>query len=178
MKLKIFFFLFCVMAFLKCEKVDKIDFSHQKILFQIEYINYAWGFAHQGLIIDSIGNVYSYNLPKKWVLPDSSGFINTDSLTSNLLNCSLLTYKIDPKEISAKLLLMESASKGKLAKPVTEMADAGINSYYEFSYNTESKSYKRILLKQVGDIRIDNESPQAIELWKWLAEIDNQTRLN
>ncbi|MDD2799252.1 MAG: hypothetical protein PHV20_11730 [Bacteroidales bacterium] len=43
-----------------CAKMDSISFSNQKIVFQQEYINYAWGYSHNGFFIDSTGAIYTY----------------------------------------------------------------------------------------------------------------------
>ncbi|PIR12635.1 MAG: hypothetical protein COV50_07910, partial [Flavobacteriales bacterium CG11_big_fil_rev_8_21_14_0_20_35_7] len=39
---------------------------NQKILFEAGYINFAWGKVHTGFLIDSVGNVFCYNLPQHW----------------------------------------------------------------------------------------------------------------
>ena len=39
-------------------------------MFQLEYVNYAWGYQHNGFIIDNEGNVLTYSNPENWNFPD------------------------------------------------------------------------------------------------------------
>lgn len=157
-----------------CAKMDSIDFSRQKVLFEKEYINFAWGYNHTGWYIDSVGVIYYYNKPQNWNTTDSTNTIKLESLNSNLSYCRRLTITIDKSELAIRLAQMTNAAKGKLSNPVMEMADAGINSNYELLYNQETKSYKRILLKQIGDWRIENSSAEAESLWQWMRTIDER----
>ncbi|MDD2799253.1 MAG: hypothetical protein PHV20_11735 [Bacteroidales bacterium] len=81
---------------------------------------------------------------------------------------------IDKQELSSKIALLKNASLGKISEPIMEMADAGSSTFYGLKYNETSKSYHRILLKQIGDLRIDNSSVESIELWNWLTTIQNK----
>jgi hypothetical protein len=56
------------------------------------------------------------------------------------------------------------------------MFDAGISAYYVFVYDKDKRLYKRIVLKQSGDFRIDNQSEEAKDLYNWLEIIDKRIR--
>ena len=155
-----------------CTKTDSIDFSKQKVLFEKEYINFAWRYTHVGWYIDSIGSIYYYDKPQSWNTIDSTNNIKFESINSNLSNCKKLAYTIDKSELSAKIAQMSNAAKGSLSEPVMEMADAGLNKYCEFVYDSTTKRYKRIMLKQTGDLRIDNSSPESVSLWQWMNTIE------
>lgn len=153
-----------------CAKMDSIDFSKQDVLFQSEYINYAWGKAHNGYYIDSHGNVFAYNLPDRWNFPDSTFTLGGLSMNQNLSKCHFV-LKLDQKVIAEKMNLLQQAMKGKLSNPETTMADAGELSKYYFIYNSQTKAYKQLLLSQWGDWTVKNSSKEANELSQWMDSV-------
>jgi hypothetical protein len=174
-----YLFIFGIMIFslTRCEKNEDdpyIPDNNQRIIFQCEYINYAWGYQHVGWIIDSSGSVYCYNNPEVWYYTDSLGLINSTEMDSNLLRTDSICYKIDKVELTSKIALIKKASKGNISEQVNEMFDAGATTFYTYIYDEETKSYKQILLKQTGDWRIDNTSTEAVELYEWLSKLFNQ----
>ena len=61
-----------------CEKEGDNGYEapgDQPVLFEYRYVNHAWGYSENGWLIDSKGNMKSYDLPKDFNLPDSSGYI-------------------------------------------------------------------------------------------------------
>ena len=92
----------------------------------------------------------------------------------NLLNTDSICYHIDTDELKAKFSLLPLAAKGPISDPVTEMYDAGSAVYVGYMLNRSTNQYKRVLLQQIGDIRIDNESQQAKELYEWLLSINQK----
>jgi hypothetical protein len=52
------------------------------------------------------------------------------------------------------------------------MDDAGSAVYAGYILDQSTNRYERILLQQIGDVRIDNQSPQAQELYEWLLSIN------
>ena len=58
MKNKIHYLVFFVLSIMGCEKLnDSYPNENQLVLFQVEYINYAWGYSHHGILIDSSGKM-------------------------------------------------------------------------------------------------------------------------
>jgi hypothetical protein len=160
------------LLFISCSDDFKVNTREQQVLFQYEYINYAWSYQHSGWFIDTSGNLIRYNMPSKWNYPDTLGFIDDTAMINNLDFC-YESGAIFPKlDLQAKIRLIDKAAKGTLTKPRYEMADAGIQRYSAFLYNKDTKKYKRILLYQWGDELIENTSSEAKELQKWMAEIN------
>jgi len=55
-----------IFSLTNCEKDNDgtdISMTNQRIYFQYDYINFAWGYQHSGWLIDSSGNVHCYNKP-------------------------------------------------------------------------------------------------------------------
>ena len=38
----------------------------QEIFFEVNYVNYAWGFQNDGFLIDKMGRVRTFDKPKEW----------------------------------------------------------------------------------------------------------------
>ncbi|WP_167619132.1 hypothetical protein [Maribellus sediminis] len=145
--------------------------NNQRIYFQYDYINSAWGYQHSGWLVDSSGNVFCYNNPENWIDLDSLGYISSLEMDNNIMEIDSLCYTIDKNELNNKLSLIYEASKGVISEPIHEMYDAGGAEFSGYLYNAETKMYKQVLLKLTGDYRIDNSSPESFELHEWLKSI-------
>jgi hypothetical protein len=64
--------------------VNNPNLSSTGIIFEVEYVNYAWGILYQGVLIESNGNVYSYNPGKENVryVYNSDGYYTDQELQS------------------------------------------------------------------------------------------------
>ena len=49
--------------------------ADQPVFFEYRYVNHAWGYAENGWLVDAEGEVRTYNLPEKYFVPDSAGYI-------------------------------------------------------------------------------------------------------
>ena len=149
---------------------------NQKIIFQYEYINYAWEYQHAGWFIDSSGNIYCYNLPDNWNHYNKSEYFSYANMNSNILKTDSVCFNLDKNELADKIELIKEAANGEISEPVQEMWDAGIYTFVGFIYYPKNNIYKKIILKQLGDIKIENKSQAAIELYNWLDSINNKVR--
>ena len=140
----------------------------QEIYFQVEGLNYAWGFYHAGIMIDSSGYVRGYNLPAKWNWIDSLGYISNSQMKENIEQLDTTYSKIDRDTLQKYINLIYKASKGAITTPVTQMWDAGITSFTAYLYDSNSQKYKQVLIKQTGDQFIDNKSREANQIYNWL----------
>jgi hypothetical protein len=148
-----------------CEKIH--DYGNNTI-FMVEYSNWAWGFQHSGIMIDSTGNVMTFNLPDRWNIPDEMGFISLADMQENLAQMEEISCTVtrnDFAKYSSKLMKSVNAT---LSDPKNEMNDFGTVQYSGFLFDPDNNTYKRILIKQTGDWAIDNSSKEARALYEWL----------
>lgn len=142
--------------------------SEQLVYFQVVYRNYAWGFQHNGYYIDAKGNAHRYNLPATWIGCDSLSEISAEDLKKNLEQCdSIVPFKLQ-LDLQEKILLIDRIDQSNISTRTNRGADMGACSYFAFTYNNETKKYKRIFLETIGDWSYKNESLEAIELCNWL----------
>lgn len=159
-------------------EISEVSEIGQKVYFQYEYRNHAWGYQHYGWLIDSSGKIHCYDKPEDWVFADSLRQISGTGLLQNLQSADSVCYVLDGEVLKSGIKLIEAASRGKISDPVHEMYDAGVGIYWAFMYAQKDDIYQKILLKQSGDFRIDNSSPEAKALYEWLVSVDSLIRKN
>jgi hypothetical protein len=165
-------YLICFASVMGCEyQYNPLPGTKQLVLFQAEYINHAWGYNHNGFIIDSSGYVRYYKLPKNWHFADSTGYISKSEMNENILQLDTVSSLVRKSLLLKYFSMMNAASEGKLSKPVNRMADAGVTRYSGYLYNSETGKYLQVLIRQDGDWSIENNSPEANDIYIWLKNI-------
>lgn len=170
MKTKLWLLL-VLFALLSCD--DDVKITNQRVFFEVHYINEAWGYANYGVLIDSLGNVSSFNLTAEshWNYPDSLGNISRVDMNENFALCDSVVHNISNDSLQHYVNMIDNAAKGKVTGPAYEMADAGIKQYFAYVYDAKSDSYKQIMLYQWGDVKVENNAPAAAVLTEWLARM-------
>lgn len=158
--------IFFLLLFLtSCEKILDND---RTAIFEVQHINWAWGYQHSGLIIDAAGRVREFNLPAAWNFPDSKGYISVADMEENLAqlgekSCTVSKYNL--KKFTDKLL---QAREGKLTEPEHQGCDFGALSYSGYIYEPLHDRYKHVLIRQTGDFYVENKSREASDIYEWL----------
>jgi hypothetical protein len=169
----IFFLLFILTA---CEIINDL---HPTALFEVQYINYAWGYQHSGSIIDASGDVREFDLPSVWNFPDSAGYISKADMEENLAQLgekSCTVSKPDLLYYSDKLI---HAQEGKLTTPEHQMCDFGSLSYAGYIYEPGHNRYRCVLIRQTGDFYVENKAREASDIYDWLTRpCDNHPGIN
>lgn len=156
-----------------CEEMLLADhpLPDQEYFFLYEYINHAWGYQHNGWLMDSTGTVHYFEVPDKWMVPSTDEAIDIQGIEHYGAQSDSVITVVDKGELAAKVHLIDAAARGKLTEPENVMADAGSWSYYALRYDPGAKDYERILLKQDGDWEVDNTSEAADEIYKWMKKL-------
>lgn len=153
----------------------KID---QLVIFHHSFVNYAWGYQNRGWFIDKDGYMKAYTVrsTNDWTFigrngPDS-GYISHDSLMDNYFEADKIIYKIPPKELYDKFLLIPWAAAGELSPRTRSAYDAGLVDFACYWWDESRQKFKYILLSQSGDWSQTNLEPSAIELDHWLKSLN------
>src|SRR5664280_2833041 len=86
---KISLILVSVLITGSCKKNVVIN-EKQAILFQVDYVNYAKEYVHNGFIIDNQGRILTYNNPPTWNFPDKDFILRENQVRENLGYLSLI----------------------------------------------------------------------------------------
>ena len=169
--------LLSVLIFLTaCEKITDHD---QTALFEIQYINYAWGYQHSGSIMDASGDVREFDLPSAWNYPDSAGYISKADMEENLAQLGEKSCTVNKRDLAYYSDKLTNAQKGKLTTPEHQMCDFGSLSYAGYIYEPGHNRYRCVLIRQTGDFYVENNSREASDIYDWLTRpCDNNYSIN
>jgi hypothetical protein len=178
--MKNYFLLFVLLATLSgCLLPDdigskdiEIDYANWSPIFQSEYTNYAWGYNHNGWMMDHTGKARSFQKTDAWVFPDSLGFISATDMQKNLAACDTDLKQVSASEFSLYAAKAATCVNGPLSKPENKMADAGAHIWALYYYDTAKKSYKRVILEMTGDWSQKNLAPNAKEVVDWMMTVE------
>lgn len=144
--------------------------DEQEILFEVDYVNYAWGFQNNGFMIDKMGRVRTYDKPKDWKFA-SSGPLTAAEMDERLAKTTLANYTVPGSELAQYINKLKRVSDRHFTEPVNAGADMGGSSYYVYRYDADSKAYNAVLLQSVGDVNVYNKDSEAKEIAEWLVKV-------
>lgn len=154
-----------------CKK-SYVASDKQLILFQYDYINFAWGYTHEGFYIDDKGNIYEYQNPEGWNFHKGDYNLTDVQMAENLAKCTLSDKKVDIAELSRFSSHIRNLAASKVTAMKNEAADAGTITYLCYSYNEQSSVYKGTLIKMEGDFSCENLNFFSRKISLWLKGIN------
>jgi hypothetical protein len=169
---KIFFITLLCLTSAGCKKAYNIS-NKQEILFQFDYVNYAWGYQHNGFIITKEGEVLTYNNPEVWNFPDKDFSLTIEEVNENIGYCLNSGKKISKAELQKYSNYIKNIASSKVTAPKNVAADAGSTEFicYQFSENTGI--YKGYIIKTEGDFRSENLNFYSKKVVLWMRTIKN-----
>jgi hypothetical protein len=165
---KIIIFLLSFLGICACSSDSQFN---KRIYFELSYLNYAWGYVHQGWVIDQDGKVYSFRNPKQWNMPDEEGYIKHNDLNNNRLYCDSIINTVDSKSLNYFVSLIPSVAYKSVTDKKWTGCDAGVLSYCCYYYDPTKGKYKQIILKESGDYSRENTSQYAEAISNWMSTI-------
>ena len=145
----------------------------QHILFQYDYINYAWGYVHEGFYVDDEGKVLYYSNPENWNFHSQDYSISEKQIDDNLSKCNVSDVKIDKEDLAKFSSYIDNIASSKITAKKSVGADAGSAVYICFTYNSQDGIYKGTLIKMEGDFTCENLNFYSKKVSMWLSEISN-----
>lgn len=144
----------------------------QRLLFEVGYVNYAWGFTFSGAYVNADGEVWGYSYPPSVDAPGPSAPVPRAGMTEAELtgkyaaNPKLLTT-LSQQELAGAYALVDGAETGSLLAQ-SSCADAGDVRFVAFRWDATSKTYSPVMLGIIGDLAARNTAPEAAQLMAWL----------
>jgi hypothetical protein len=155
-----------------CKKGYEIS-EKQEIIFQYEYLNYAWGYQHSGYIIDSKGNVLSYNNPEIWNFCDKDLNLTEDQVDENLKMCSPTGKKISEQELQKYSGFIKNIASSEVTALKNVAADMGSAEYICYQFSERTGTYKKYLIKMEGDFTCENLNFHSKKVILWMKDINS-----
>jgi hypothetical protein len=155
-----------------CKRNVSIN-EKQAMLFQVDYVNYAWGYQHNGFIIDNQGNVLTYKNPQIWNFPDNDFALTENQVHENMENCVSSGKKIPLEELKKYASYIKNISSSKITALKNVAADAGSMQYICYQFSENPGIYKGSLIKLEGDFTRENLNFFSKKVSNWLKNIND-----
>jgi len=170
---KITLILILTSVLITCCKKNVVINDKQAMLFQVDYVNYAWGYQHTGVIIDNEGIILTYKNPENWNFPDNDLKITQSQVKTNILSCNNTGKKIPAEELKKYAGYIKNISLSKVTAPKNVAADAGSTQFLCYQYSDSSGIYKGSLIKMEGDFTCENLNFFSKKVSAWLKSIND-----
>ena len=171
-QINILFILATALFYTGCKKAVVIS-EKQDILFQVDYVNYAWGYQHIGFIIDNEGKVLTYKNPQSWNFPDKDFNITENEVRENIKICLNSGKKIPAEELKKYANYIKNISLSKVTALKNVAADAGSMEYICYQLQEKSGTYKGYIIKKEGDFTCENLNFFSKKVTTWLKSIND-----
>jgi len=160
--------LFVIISVSGCKKRDLSAGSEQEILFQYDYRSSS---QHSGYFIDSEGNVFTYNDPSFWNMPDNDLEISQEQLAENIGNSLFSGIKIPEDELSRYAKVIEYLASSKVTGPGKSITGEGTAQYICYQFDENSQKYRGHLIRSEGNITRENLNFHSKRVTQWMKEI-------
>lgn len=164
------FLLILSVTFTGCKKNIGIS-NRQAILFEYQYVNYAWNYQHYGFIIDNAGNVLSYNNPEGWNFPDRELRISENQVAGNLSLCTNTGIIIPESDLAKYSNHIKNIAASKVSSMKNAADDAGSAEYLCYQYSETTGMYKGTIIKMEGDFTCENLNFFSRKIADWMKSI-------
>jgi hypothetical protein len=171
-QINIFLILLSAIFLTGCKKSVVIS-EKQEILFQVDYVNYAWGFQHNGFMIDNEGKVLTYRNPQNWNFPDKDFSISDNQVRENIGNCDISVKKIPAVELKKYAGYIKNIASSKVTAMKNVAADAGSMEFICYQFQENTGTYKGYIIKKEGDFTCENLNFFSKRVTTWLKIIND-----
>lgn len=141
------------------------------LIFQSEYTNHAWGYNHNGWMMDRSGIVKRFQKTAAWVFPDSVGFISQANMEKNVAACDSVIEEVNTAAFKLYAEKALTCVNGPFTKPENRMADAGEHIWAFYIYDSGKNGYRRVILNMTGDWSQENLATNSKEIVDWMKSI-------
>ena len=152
---------------------SETDNHTQKYLFEVEYVNFAWGGQYNGIYIDREGRVFSYDpsCPNSTFQRPEKGVYTRAMLDDKYSGYCVQIGTVDGETLARMTALVGPASQGQYTERENTCYDAGGTAFNAFLFDAETGLYQTVLLRQCGDWSWRNTSAEAATLFDWLKQV-------
>jgi hypothetical protein len=144
----------------------------QKLLFELGYVNWAWGFTFSGAYVNAAGEVWSYSYPQSTTTPPvptpqlKPGMTEAE-ITAKYAYGAKLVGTLSKADLATAWALVDGAEKGTLVRQ-SNCADAGEFTFVAWRWDAAANLYSPITLAIHGDLAARSTAPEATQLVAFL----------
>ncbi len=148
--------------------VETLDGIEQEFLFEVEYVNFAWGITWKGFYIDRVGKIIAYDRGDVPWTPEDERSIREDELVEKYAPGRRVVGQVSPATLLEGFTLIPRVEV-KFSQSDIVCYDAGGLGFTAFAYDVPSARYIPLTLREEGTHPRQNTSVAAKRLARWLA---------
>ncbi len=172
MMLRTFTFIFLLLQVVSCQQASFTggDLVGSETLFEIELVNYAWGFAYQGTVIEKDGSMYAYNPGKDQtpVLSHADGYYADEELHAKYAHQRAFIRRVSPDTLQWLRSLAAAVTPNVFSDTTDARRDAGEVEYSAYIPRKATVKFEKVVLRVSGDFEFYNTSQNAFILATWM----------
>jgi len=144
----------------------------QKYFFEYEYLNWAWGYSLNGIVITNEGYIYHYSYGYNDTPWDTTQppILSEADLDAKFSHNQILTAIIPMDTLLKYFDMIEPAGEGPISPGIARCFDFGLGTTVAYRYDAVQDNYESILLYRFGDYAQKNFSPEGEALFEWIYE--------
>ena len=147
----------------------------QAYLFEVSYVNFAWGLRWVGIVIEADGAIVAYEREEPWVPAQWESFTGEELAEKYAPNRRTIGH-VPSDDLLERLARVGDIGDG-YESPNLACADAGGVSYEAYAYDPAGGRYTPIVVRQEGDLIRQNTSGAGRELAEWLIAVAGETAI-
>jgi hypothetical protein len=150
----------------KDDGVSPTDHIPGRMLFEIEYTNWAWGFTYRGTVVFDDGTLYSYNpgMDTATVLCHPDERYTEAELASKYSHHRLFVRTVSRDTLLLMRQLASEVTVSDYSDTTGVGADMGSLLYSVYEYRSDAERFQKKILRLDGDWTFYNRSDAAVSL--------------
>ena len=145
--------------------------AEERVVLEVEYINYAWTPQYFGFFVDASGRAYRYDRNGAPYTKQEATSWSPEELADKFKPAKSLVVTRPASEVTALLPTIDAAASGGLSTPNVACADAGALTYRAYRYNPATGRYTAVPLRVEGDFAQQNTSQAAQQLIAYIRSL-------
>jgi len=141
------------------------------VMFEIEHLNWSWGYSYTGYFIDDEGSLHRYDhSDEEWEYLGQTELTTAQLLSKYSLDSARIDV-LDRDELDRMWELVSLLEPDDVTEEENVCFDAGSTSYQFYRFHPELDRLEKVEFYQTGSWAWRNRSAAAVELYKWLNAI-------
>lgn len=167
-------FAILMLALAGCRKTLNIN-HEQKIFFQMDHTDFSPEYQHYGLMVDSKGNILTYNNPPEWNFPLNDMVLTEEQVEQNISMCNV-SGKIDIADVARFASYIGKISSSKVTALKDTGSDTGSTHYICYEYGEDLK-YHGSIMKMEGDLSCENLNFYTKKVVLWMKDLEKNLKV-
>ncbi len=144
-----------------------------EIIFESEYVNFAWGVSWRGQYIEENGFLHTFDRTRDTVqwTEDHTGMFTREELQKKYMRRDTIRYQVNADTLAQMKHMARTIDATSYSDTLSTGADMGLWTTSVYFLRQETGLYQRIILSCEGDWKYSNTSMNAGTVSAWLKRV-------